>query len=291
MRNMTMVVLTTILWATRLNCTLAANPTPVPTYLALGDSLAYGMQIGRLKHEIASGDVKAASFDTGYVDILARKIRATTPDLHVVDLGCPGETTSSFISGPCAYATNGKPFGDKPLPMHVHYTGAQLAAALGYLKNKAYQVQLITLDIGVNDLRAIEIKCSSVPSFEKCLENNWFSTSKKINHNLHLILEKLHSAAPKTRIFVMTYYNWLALKHPGSNKQVRKLNQIITHEAQTVGATPVHVFAKFNKSKNQRNYLCKLSLICGPTKDLHPTNTGYDLIAKLFYEKYHGSKT
>ncbi len=102
----------------------AASMNGVPTYLALGDSLAYGMQIGHLRQEMKSGTVDAASFDTGYVNRLAAILRYSMPNLRVVDLGCPGETTSSFISGPCAFATNGTPFGHKPLPMHVKYKGA-----------------------------------------------------------------------------------------------------------------------------------------------------------------------
>lgn len=73
---------------------------PAPTYLALGDSLAYGLQIGKLKVQIAEGAVRPARFDTGYVDVLAANLRQSAPGLTVVNLGCPGESTTSFIAGP-----------------------------------------------------------------------------------------------------------------------------------------------------------------------------------------------
>lgn len=257
----------------------AASTNGVPTYLALGDSLAYGMQIGHLRQEMKSGTVDAASFDTGYVNRLAAILRHSTPNLHVVDLGCPGETTSSFIDGQCAFATNGKPFGHKPLPMHVKYKGAQLLAGLKYLENQNDNIRLITVDIGINDLRADELACGSASDFEKCLKGKWPVTAKKVAKNLSIILHNLRYAAPHTKILVMTYYNWLGLQHPRSDAQVRDLNAIITRSARSIGATTIHTFPAFNESGN----LCKLSLICGPTKDLHPTNAGYRLIAQLFY--------
>ncbi|MCF3948246.1 SGNH/GDSL hydrolase family protein [Acidiphilium iwatense] len=257
----------------------AASPNGVPTYLALGDSLAYGMQIGHLRQEMKSGTVDATSFDTGYVNRLATILGHSTPKLRVVDLGCPGETTSSFISGPCAFATNGKPFGDKPLPMHVKYQGAQLLAGLKYLENPNDNIRLITIDIGINDLRADELACGSAADFEKCLKSKWPTTAKTVARNLSTILHNLKYAAPHTKILVMTYYNWLGLQHPRSDAQVRDLNAIITRSAKSINATTIHTFPAFNESGK----LCELSLICGPTKDLHPTNAGYRLIARLFY--------
>ncbi len=42
----------------------AARPEPAgKTYLALGDSLAYGLQVGKLKEQIAAGTVRPGSFD------------------------------------------------------------------------------------------------------------------------------------------------------------------------------------------------------------------------------------
>ena len=282
MRYTMILGLVSMLCASCIGYSPAATSAVVPTYLALGDSLAYGMQIGHLKQEIAAGDVTASSFNTGYVNLIAERLDSTTPGLRVVDLGCPAETSSSFIQGPCGFATTGKPFGHTPLPMHVQYKGAQLTEALGDLRNNHGDVQLITLDLGINDLRAIELKCTDESTFETCLQNGWPAASKTLESNLHSILSQLRSAAPKTKILVMTYYNWLAVAHPRSNQQVKELNGIITKEASAFNAGTVHVFSSFNAAPGGNATLCRLSLICGPTKDLHPTNAGYALIAQLF---------
>src|SRR3954470_14222025 len=67
-------------------------------YLALGDSLAVGVQPD------ATGQLKPTP--QGYADDLHRLLRTFTPDLQLVKLGCSGETTSSMITGqqsPCTY--------------------------------------------------------------------------------------------------------------------------------------------------------------------------------------------
>jgi hypothetical protein len=52
------------------------------------------------------------------------------------NLGCPGETSTSFIKGGCPAAPTNPP---------------QLQLALGYLQAHAGQVSPVTLDIGSND--------------------------------------------------------------------------------------------------------------------------------------------
>src|SRR6266550_1668499 len=62
--------------------TAAAAETPAPVYyLSLGDSLAAGTQPGRL------------FTNEGYADQLATLLRPRMPNLRLVKLGCPGETT------------------------------------------------------------------------------------------------------------------------------------------------------------------------------------------------------
>ena len=57
--------------------------TPRGYYLALGDSMAYGIQPTKVKPGARPGD-----FDTGYVDVFAARLRKLTPGLRVVNYGC-----------------------------------------------------------------------------------------------------------------------------------------------------------------------------------------------------------
>jgi lysophospholipase L1-like esterase len=112
---------------------------PVKYYLSLGDSLAQGVQPAT--PPLAPGVSLGQSIETdqGYVDDLYARYSAQFPgNLELVKLGCPGETTTSMLTGvgsPCSY----------PL-------GSQLAQALAFIHAHRSAVVLITIDIGANDI-------------------------------------------------------------------------------------------------------------------------------------------
>src|SRR2546426_3768298 len=69
---------------------------PQAYYLALGDSIAYGFQPAK-----ARAGLPPSRFNTGYVDVFAARLRTIAPKLQVVNYGCPGESTKTFIDGGC----------------------------------------------------------------------------------------------------------------------------------------------------------------------------------------------
>ena len=102
-------------------------------YLALGDSLAVGIQPD------ASGT--NVPTDQGYPDQLAAMLQWRDRDLWLVKLGCSGDTMMGFVinGGICSY-----PGG-----------GTQLTAAAQFLRQHRGQVGLVTIDIGANDLNLV----------------------------------------------------------------------------------------------------------------------------------------
>jgi hypothetical protein len=107
-------------------------------YLALGDSLAVGVQPD------ATGQLRPTS--QGYADDLYSLYRRFLPSLQLVKLGCSGETTTSMIDGtlsPCSYPA-----------------GGQLNQAVAFLQSHPHQVVLITIDIGGDNL----LDCLSLSS-------------------------------------------------------------------------------------------------------------------------------
>src|ERR1700704_3711796 len=68
------------------------------SYLALGDSLAFGYS--QAKFNSLFPNENPAAYNTGYVDDFGKVLRLFNPGLQVVNDGCPGETTDSFINGP-----------------------------------------------------------------------------------------------------------------------------------------------------------------------------------------------
>jgi hypothetical protein len=76
----------------------AAKVTPPVTskYLALGDSLAFGYS-QQLYNECKSKGDPAACFENGYPNDYLKITKGTANGVELVNNGCPGETTASFI--------------------------------------------------------------------------------------------------------------------------------------------------------------------------------------------------
>jgi hypothetical protein len=112
---------------------------PAKYYLSLGDSLAQGVQPATPPRP--PGVMPGQSIETGqgYVDDLFAHYSAQFPgNLHLVKLGCPGETTTSMLTGagsPCTYPQ-----------------GSQLAAAVAFIRAHRSAVVLLTIDIGANNI-------------------------------------------------------------------------------------------------------------------------------------------
>jgi lysophospholipase L1-like esterase len=239
------------------------NP-PKHYYLALGDSLAYGFQLGKFLGELPS--VNAASFNTGYVDDFAATLRGVRPDIQTVNYGCPGETTVSYFIG-CRYQAAG-------FPLHTAFSGSQEAAALSFLHAHPGQVSPITLDNGANDttpcLRSPDPTC--IP---KALG--------QVAENLNKALGELRAAAPNAEIIVLEYYDPFAFVAPSSLSTTQALNVVIATAAAAHGARTADAFAPFNLALPQPATLCALTLFCTPLNDIHASDTGYAVIARQFW--------
>src|SRR6266851_641334 len=85
----------------------ARTGPPAKYYLSLGDSLAQGVQPATppLPPGVSLG--QSIETDQGYVDDLFAHYSAQFPgNLRLVKIGCPGETTTSMLTGagsPCTY--------------------------------------------------------------------------------------------------------------------------------------------------------------------------------------------
>ena len=102
-------------------------------------------------------NVNPANFEGGYVQDFGKLLKLANPKLQVINDGCPGETTETFIHGSgipqaygsyCAGGPTGTPF---PYAFLHHSYGthtSQLEDALSILKSTP-NVSPITLDIGI----------------------------------------------------------------------------------------------------------------------------------------------
>jgi lysophospholipase L1-like esterase len=153
---------------------LAGNDTDY-TYLALGDSVAFGFN-PTLFGPPPTPLPTPAQF-TGYPEVVAQ-VEHLLKSKKEVNAACPGETSGSFINtmapdnGCNGLGPQGQPPFKASIGLHTNYTGSQLAFALSQLSSNKH-IDLVTLGIGGNDLLLVEEFCiahSTDPlSFKACV--------------------------------------------------------------------------------------------------------------------------
>jgi lysophospholipase L1-like esterase len=267
--------------------TAAGTPSDARYYVALGDSLSTGYQPTLLGEGIET--------HTGYVDDIYAHERAHMPDLELVDFGCPGDTTTSLLTGVGNYALYHRLHCDRS-------HGSQLHAVLAFLRthDKPGQVPLITIDIGINDLN----DCSALPDPASCLA----SGEAAISRNLPRILRALRDTAPAgTRFAAMTLYDTYlgklrihgatALDADEFLSAYRQANATITADDRAAGFRTADVAGAFETFETEpvvwRHVrvpedlarTCVLTWSCSPppiNHNIHPDGRGYRVIARAF---------
>lgn len=231
-----------------------------PTLLALGDSIAFGWN--------ALEDARFPSEFVGYPDLVARRL-----GLADVNAACPGEATGGFLS------PNGLDNGCRPYRLHylLHesYTGTQMDFALAYLETHR-EVRLVTIDLGVNDVFALEHACAAAAQPSACLEAGLPGVLRTVEGNLRTIFTTIRKEAHyRGRLVALTYYP--------ITYQTQRLNGAIAAAAHSTGVTVASgpdAFAKAGKSGGGGP--CRAGLLMPERAgvcDIHPTLRGSELLA------------
>lgn len=253
---------------------------PASYYLALGDSLALGVQPDSAGTSVRTGQ--------GYADQLYTAWRRRLPGLRLVKLGCLGETTGTMIhGGVCHYRD-----------------GSQLAAAAAFLRTHRSRIALVTLDIGANDAE----KCLATPSpldLAGCVAR----LVPQAAANLRTILATLRRAAAGTRIVAMNYYlpalaQW---RHGFTGELIARLaedatadyNSVLDEVYRSDGIPVADVYDAFHTAsfspdvtvpglgRLPRNVaaVCQWTWECAPPPrgpNQHPNRAGYQAITRAF---------
>lgn len=238
------------------------NP-PQKTYLALGDSLAFGFQFHIFNQHFPA--VPPTLFEHGYVDDFRQMLHPIRPDIETINYGCPGETTDSFIRGGCLYTLQG-------FPLHDSYSGSQLDAAITFLRAHHGQVSPITFNLGTNDLNVLSDRCGDDVS---CYKREGPIVIDQIAEHLDEILGALRAVAPTSEILTFTNYN----VDPNFLKLIVAFNAVVEKTAAAHHVRVANVFAAFRPKS-----ICDLTLVCTPIKDSHPSDAGYQAIAEQLWQ-------
>lgn len=220
-----------------------ALPDPVTgtakngTYLALGDSVAFGYVPPQAVP--APNYFDAHSF-VGYPEFLAQRLQE-----RVFNASCPGETTASMLfagaqSNGCENSV-GSSTGYRTLyPLHVQYQGTEVQYALGYLAHHKH-TKLITIDIGANDV----FVCQETTPDHCSSQTELSGVAQEIATNLTTIITDLRrDAGYGGPIVVLTYYS-LNYADPAQVAGTLFLNSVIAGATQAAGGVVANGFTAF----------------------------------------------
>ena len=227
------------------------------TYLALGDSVAFGY--------VPPNAVPAPNYPdvhsfVGYPEYLAQRLNE-----RVSNASCPGETTASMLvagaqSNGCENSL-GSPVGYSTLyPLHVQYQGTQMDYALHYLAAHNH-TQLITIDVGANDA----FLCQATTADHCTSFAELVGVANEIAGNLTAIYHDLRVVAGYSGpIVALTYYS-LSYSDPASVAGTQFLNSVIAGVTTAFGGDPCAA-----------GLLIKLP---NGTCNIHPSPAGHRLLA------------
>jgi len=232
--------------------------TPV-YYLSLGTSLAAGVQADFPE------SCESVVTDVSYPGFIAENISADQDirKLRHVNLGCPGETSDTFIDG--------------GLCKFPH--GSQLEEALNFLHAHGKFTGLITIDLGANDA----LPCFDDPPGGD-IEGCFFAAVANLSSNLSDVLDALQQAAPGVPIVGMNYYNPLLVVDPASAPLQNALNAAlqVVYGTRAVPIPVADVAGAFSANPpGEQELLCEWTWMCN-CFNIHPNVLGYEAIANAF---------
>jgi lysophospholipase L1-like esterase len=197
-------------------------------YLALGDSVTFGFEEQQV---VPAPNYADASSFIAYPEMLGKELHLT-----VANAACSGETSSSLIdstaqSNGCENSPGGGPGYRTNFPLHVNYSGSQLAYAVGYLK-KHKKVRLVSLMIGANDF----FVCQETTADHCSTLTEQSAVISTLEKNVATILTAIRKQAKYNGQIVIVNYYALNYADQAAAQQSALLNQSVDGAAR-----PFHV--------------------------------------------------
>ncbi len=254
------------LLAAFLSLALLAQPAPAsakgaPAYVAIGDSIAFG--VGASNPE-----------ERGYValtyDALRKSDRYRQRGLDLVNLGVPGATSSDLL-----------------LP------GGQMERALSEIRERQEDtssaddnVEIITLNIGGNDVLALatsDSPCVADPLSAEC-QDRFQEMWEALEDGLTEVLQRLREAAPEADIIVLDLYSPLSGRGGAPDLiadlavgEINAVTERVTSRPE-LGAKLARVYPLFRGRASQ----------FVAADNIHPNDEGHAVIAEVLLAAIQG---
>jgi lysophospholipase L1-like esterase len=231
------------------------------SYLALGDSVAFGTSL------CAPRDPNRC---VGYPEHAAQ-----TLNIEDVNASCPGEASGGFIS---LTGTDNvcRPYR-AAYPLHVRYSTSQLDFAVSFLRNNP-RTRLVTIDIGANDLFALQKTCARTPDLNTCLAQGFPRLLQDLASNLSVIYGAIRSTGYSGLLIGVTYY-LTNYTDPVAVLFIGAINQVVESVTRAFGGFVADGFAAFQRVAARFGGNAFLAGLVIPG-DIHPTAAGQALLAQ-----------
>ncbi|WP_166678264.1 SGNH/GDSL hydrolase family protein [Kribbella kalugense] len=169
---------------------------------------------------------------TGYADLLAARMWHGDRWPTLVNYGCPGETTESFVAGPCPWSAAG-------FALHDTFSGPQLDAAVRFLRAHRGRVDLVTVSLWGNDANAFVASCNGNV---QCIVDGAPAAIARVAGNLRT----LRRAAPDADLVVIGAYDAKLGAFELTGPIFTALNRTMADAARSARATYVNPMPIFD---------------------------------------------
>jgi lysophospholipase L1-like esterase len=199
-------------------------------------------------------------------------------------------SSGSFLSS--AAPDDGCRFYRSQVPLHVSYSSTQLDFAVAFLKAHP-NTKLVSVGLGANDVLLLQKQCAGDPT---CIALGLPQVLAAVETNLATILGDLRATGFKGIIVVVNYYS---VDYSDANQTAitAALNQVLATAASTQTATVVaDVFTAFQTvAASAGGHTCNVGLLnASPqdqfTCDIHPSQSGQKLIARIVEQTYGAAR-
>ena len=276
------LVLATTLTVVLVGIADARRASAFDTYVALGDSLAFGESLQ---------DGTTSNGDQGYASLVANAVAADHGGLrpNVVNLGVDGETTSTFLSRGIDSLQNTPVPGYPSYRLNTNYadsaTASQselFAAATQNLASNGHTIDLVTLQIGSNDILQYAYDSNGNPQIPS--DSDVATATQALSTNYLTILTEIKMLAPSAQVLTLGYFDpykpLLGSTDPGqvqfamaAEKMTSDLNVFLQTIAGAFQATYVDISTAVDPV-TQTRFFDPLT-----PGNVHPTPEGYQAIA------------
>ncbi len=240
-------------------------------YLALGASFPFGFD-----PRVSEADRSDPEVFVGYPDTLAEIL-----DLDLVNASCPGETSASFIS--LAVDSFCKSAWRPKFPLHVDYTTSQLDFAITQLREHP-ETQLVTIEIGNNDLALLGQRCNREPDPAGCFRRESPAMQAVLESNLRTIFARIRDEGGYQGPLVMVNIRVFDYRNATPVERAMAANRAIASATSAAGERLADIFAAFRLAAEDFNGdTCAAGLLIrltATTCDFHPSPAGREVYAQ-----------